>query len=65
MSRIIASYEYTAARAHLCSIITAQPYTRDEPILLLFSPIFLSGNSFIFSLLCSIFCSKLNILLKV
>ena len=38
---------------------------RDEPILLLFSPIFLSGNSFILSLLCSIFCSKLNILLKV
>ena len=38
---------------------------RDEPILLLFSPIFLSGNSFIFSLLCSIFCSKLNIILKV
>ena len=38
---------------------------RDEPILLFFSPIFLSGNSFIFSLLCSIFCSKLNILLKV
>ena len=38
---------------------------RDEPILLLFSPIFLSGDSFIFSLLCSKFCSKLNILLKV
>ena len=30
----------------------------DELILLLFSPVFLSGNSFIFSLLCSIFCSK-------
>ena len=43
---------------------------RDEPILLLFSPIFLFTyfsfcNSFIFSLLCSLFCSKLNILLKV
>ena len=33
---------------------------RDEAILLLFSPIFLSGNFFIFSLL-----AMLNILLKV
>ena len=30
--------------------------SRDEPILLFFSPIFLSGNSFFPSLLCSIFC---------
>ena len=32
---------------------------RDEAILLFFLPIFLSGNSFFSSLLCSIFCSKL------
>ena len=32
--------------------------TRDAPILLFFSPIFLSGNSFFSNLLCSIFCSK-------
>ena len=31
---------------------------RDEPILLFFSPIFLSGNSFIFNLFFSIFCLK-------
>ena len=32
--------------------------TRDGPILLFFSPIFLSGNSFFSNLSCSIFCSK-------
>ena len=33
--------------------------TRDQSILLFFLPIFLSSNSFIFHLLCSIFCSRL------
>ena len=34
--------------------------TRHKSILLLFSPIFLSGNSFFPDLLCSIFYSKLS-----
>ena len=34
--------------------------TRDQPILLLFSPIFLSSNSIKFYLLCSNFCSHKN-----
>ena len=33
------------------------PTFRDESILLSFSPIFLSSNSFLIYLLCSIFCS--------
>ena len=33
--------------------------SRDGLILLFFLPIFLSSNSFIFYLFCSIFCSKL------
>ena len=37
---------------------------RDEPILLFFLPIFLSGNSFIFNLFFQIFCLKFIILLK-
>ena len=37
---------------------------RDESILL-FSTYFLSSNSFIFHLLCSIFCSSLQILLSI
>ena len=32
---------------------------RDQSILLFFLPIFLSSNSFIFHLLCSIFCSRI------
>ena len=31
----------------------------DQSILLFFLPIFLSSNSFIFHLLCSIFCSRI------
>ena len=38
---------------------------RDESVLLFFSPIFLSSNSFLFYLLCSIFCSRKSFLLTL
>ena len=44
--------------AHSATSIAACIGCRDAPILLFFSPIFLSGNSFFSNLLCSIFCSK-------
>ena len=39
--------------------------TRDQLILLFFLPIFLSSNSFFSYLLCSIFCSRIRIVLTL
>ena len=39
--------------------------SRDEPILLFFSPIFLSGNSFFLAYYAQCFAQNCNILLKV
>ena len=41
------------------------PTSRDEPILLFFSPIFLSGNSFFLAYYAQYFARSCNILLQV